>query len=192
MNSIFFTSRRRLLGLAAAAALPAFATARAEEKSAAWPVILTIGGLIDAPNRKPFNATRDRFFNHNNLDFQKARAFTAGELAAFPQQSARADLFGTEALVRGPRLSDVLAAAIPSAGAKTARLSALDGYAAEIALADVQSQQWILAMESDGQPFGIGDLGPLFALRQLPPGEKKTEEEANKWVYALYYIEIVP
>ena len=92
----------------------------------------------------------------------------------------------------GPLLHDVLAVAAPEAAAKTARLSALDGFAAEIALSDVEGQQWILAMEDNGQGLAIGALGPLYAMRQLGPDEKKTEEEEAKWVHSLYYIELMP
>ncbi len=192
MNSILLSRRHSLLGLAAGATLPAFPSARANEPCWQGPIILTVGGLIEQPNRQPFLANRDRFFDHNNLSFEKARAFTAGEIAALPREAVRADIYGTEASTRGPRLGDILAAARPSESAKTVRLSALDGYAAELSLADARSQQWILALEMDGQPLALGDFGPLYAMRQLPAGEKKTEEESDKWVHSLYYIELAP
>jgi hypothetical protein len=155
-------------------------------------VILTIGGLVGAPNRGPSDPKRDRLFDHNNLSFQKARGFSAGELASFPPEIVAADFYGTHALAKGPRLQDILAGVKPDGAARTARLFALDGYGAEIALADIQSRSWILAMEADGLAFAIGDFGPLFAMRQLGPGEKKTEEEEAKWVHSLYYIELAP
>ena len=92
----------------------------------------------------------------------------------------------------GPLLHEVLALAAPDAGAKTARLTAIDGYNVEIALSDIEGQQWVLAMEDNGQGFAIGGLGPLYAMRQLGPDEKKTEEEEAKWVHSLFYIELVP
>ena len=131
-------------------------------------------------------------FNHNNLSFQKARAFSAGELAGLPQKTVTANSYGRDMAASGPLLHDVLAVAAPEAAAKTARLSALDGFAAEIALSDVEGQQWILAMEDNGQGLAIGALGPLYAMRQLGPDEKKTEEEEAKWVHSLYYIELMP
>jgi hypothetical protein len=166
--------------------------ARADRGAQGGPVILTIGGLVDAPNRGPSVPKRDRLFDHNNLSFQKARSFSAGELANLPPQSVKAGFYGTDALAKGPRLADILAAARPAGVARTARLFALDGYGAEITLADIQSQSWILAMEADGLAFAIGDFGPLFAMRQLGPDEKKTEEEEAKWVHSLYYIELTP
>jgi len=190
MSSMLLSRRRSLTALAAGALLPAIPPARAGTACAEGLAILTVGGLIEAPNRGAFNPERDRFFNHNNLSFNKARSFTAGSLSALPHQTVSAINYGIEMLCKGPLLADVLAAASPSAASKTVRLSALDGYGAELPLADVKSQGWILAMESDGQPFAIGNFGPLYSMRPLAPGEKKTEEEA-RWVHSLYYIELM-
>jgi hypothetical protein len=185
--------RRSVLGLAAGAMLPALTPARAAGPACAgWLTILTVGGLVGASNRGPFDPERDRLLNHNNLSFQKARAFSAGELAGLPQKTVTANSYGRDMAASGPLLHDVLAVAAPEAAAKTARLSALDGFAAEIALSDVEGQQWILAMEDNGQGLAIGALGPLYAMRQLGPDEKKTEEEEAKWVHSLYYIELMP
>ena len=192
MISTRLSRRQSLLGAAAGAALAPFTPARAAAGAQGGPVILTVGGLVDAANRGPSDPKRDRFFNHNNLSFQKARSFSAGELADLPPQAVNAEFYGTHALTKGPCLQDILSAAQPGGTAKTARLFALDGYAAEIALADIQSQSWVLAMEADGSAFAIGDLGPLFAMRQLGPDEKKTAEEEAKWVHSLYYIELAP
>jgi hypothetical protein len=185
--------RRSVLGLAAGGVvLPALApTASAATACAGWLTILTVGGLVGTPNRGPIDPDRDRLFNHNNVTFQKARVFTANELAGLPRKTVTANAFGRELTASGPLLHDVLSAATPDAAAKTARLSALDGYAADIPLAEVDAQQWILAMEDNGQGFTIGQFGPLYAMRQLGPDEKKTEDEEAKWVHSLYYIELV-
>jgi len=184
--------RRSLLTFAAGALMPAIASLRAEPACAGRPLILTVGGLVEAPNRGPLDPERDRLFHTNNLSFEKARVFGAAELAGFPPQTVAAVNYGREVLAKGPLLQDVLAAASPAAAAKTARLSALDGYAAEIPLSEVKSQRWILAMEANGQPFAIGDFGPLYAMRALGPGENKTADEEAKWVHSIYYIELMP
>jgi hypothetical protein len=191
MISIALSRRRTLLGLAAGAMLPS-AAARAEAPCPAGPFILTVAGLIGAPNRGALDPQRDRLFNNNNLSFQKARTFSAAELLGFPQQPVKTNSYGVDLDAKGPLLGSILAAASPPPAAKTARLSAIDGYAAEIPLAEIQSQQWILAMEANGRPFAIGDFGPLYAMRQLKPAEKKNEEEEAKWVHSLYYIELMP
>jgi hypothetical protein len=192
MISTPLSRRDSLLGAAAGALFIPFVPARAAAGAQGGPVILTIGGLVDAPNRGPSDPRRDRLFDHNNLIFQKAHSFSAGELANFPPQIVEADFYGTHALARGPRLQDILGAAKPGGAARIARLFALDGYGAEIVLADIQRQSWILATEADGQAFAIGDFGPLFAMRQLGPNEKKTKDEEAKWVHSLYYIELAP
>jgi hypothetical protein len=193
MNSTPSLGRRSVLGLAAGAAmLPALSPAKAAGPACAgWLTVLTVGGLIGSPNRGPLEPDLDRLFNHNNINFKKARFFTAGELSALPRKTVTANAYGRDLTASGPLLRDVLAAAAPDAAAKTARLSALDGYTVDLSLADVDAQQWILAMEDNGQGFAIGQFGPLYALRQLGPDEKKTEEEEAKWVHSLYYIEIL-
>jgi hypothetical protein len=184
--------RASLLGLAGGiAALPALVPARAVPVSVGGLVVLTVGGLVGAPNRPPFDAKRDRFFDHSNLGFEKARAFTLADLSGFPRQTVFVKSESGETAYAGPLMHGILAAASPSNGAKTARLSALDGYAAELSLAEVEAQRWVLATEADGTPFGIGDFGPLYAMRQLPPNQKKSEEEGAKWVFSIYYIELM-
>jgi hypothetical protein len=193
MFSTSVSRRRSLFGIVAGAVALRFAgAARAAPASEHGLVVLTVGGLVSAPNRKPFDPTRDRFFKHNNLDFKAARAYTLANLAAFPQATAVIQGESGETVYKGPLLHDVLAAASPTSAAKTARLSALDSYAAEITLAAAEAERWILAVEADGNAFGIGDFGPLYAVRPLAPGQKKTEEEDARWVFSLYYIELMP
>ena len=185
--------RRSVLGLAAAGAiLPAVTPALAAGPACAgWLTILTVGGLVGAPNRGALDPERDKLFNHYNITFQKARVFSAGELAGLPRKTVTANSDGRDMVASGPLLQEVLALAAPEAAAKAVRLCALDGYAVEIPLSDVEAQQWILAMEDNGQGFAIGQFGPLYAMRQLGPDEKKTEEEAAKWVHSLYYTELM-
>jgi len=191
MTKFSITRRHGLFALAAApfAAAP---QARAENETAGGLIVLTIGGLAGASNRAPFDPARDRFFDHNNLSFKNARAFNAADLARLPQRTVTAEVYWGTVSAKGAVLKDVIAAAAPSNTTKIARFYALDGYGADIALGDIQSQDWILASELDGAPLAIGQLGPLYALRQLPPGEKKTEEEGDKWVHSLYYIDLLP
>jgi hypothetical protein len=193
MFSRHITRRGSLSGLlAGAAAFPFGAAAQAAPAAASGLVILTVGGLVGAPNRKPLDQKRDRFFYHNNIDFRDARAFTAADLLALPQQTVPIADDNGETVYKGPLLSDALALTKPLAEAKTARLSALDSYAAELPLAVAQTERWALALEANGNAFGIGDLGPLYAVRPLPDGQKKSEEEDARWVFSLYYIELMP
>jgi hypothetical protein len=193
MLSGFVSRRGSLLGLlAGTAAIPFAASSRGASASGCGLVVLTVGGLVGSPNRPPFDEKRDRFFQHNNLNFKQARAYTFADLQALPQEGVSVVEESGVVLFKGPRLHDVLAAAQPARDAKTARLSALDGYAAEIPLATVERDGWILAVEAGGNAFGIGDFGPLYTVRPLAAGEKRTDEEDAKWVFSLYYIELMP
>ena len=132
MFSGFVSRRGSLLGLLAGAATAPFAaSSRGASGSGCGLVVLTVGGLVGSPNRAPFDEKRDRFFQHNNLDFKQARTYTFADLQALPQQTAPVVEEGGAVLFKGPSLLDVLAAAKPASDAKTVRLSALDGYAAE-------------------------------------------------------------
>jgi hypothetical protein len=192
MISRLLSRRESLFGLfGGLTALTGVGKVRAAGAPGSGLVVLTVGGLVSAPSRGAFDAKRDRFFDHNNLSFTKARAFTLGDLAALPQKQVlvKGDQTG-EIPFKGPLMSEVLRTAGPTATAKVARLSALDGYAAELPLGEIEAQGWILATEAGGNAFGIGDFGPLYAARQLAPNERKTEEEGAKWVFSIYYIEL--
>jgi len=180
-----------LLGGAAALSVAAQG-AEAAPAAPAGLVVLTVGGLVGAPNRPPSEQKRDRLFYHNNIDFKQARAFSFGDLLQFSSVIATGlDAAGNAHIFKGPLLYDVLTAAMPLAEAKTARLSALDGFAVELALDAVYAERWVLALEADGNAFGIGDFGPIYLVRELPAGTKRTDEEEARWVFALYYIELL-
>jgi len=62
----------------------------------------------------------------------------------------------------GPLLSALLEAA--GAEGRTLRVTALNDYAAEIPMADVQAHPVILATRIDGKPLSIRDKGPAFVI----------------------------
>ncbi len=182
--------RSTLVGLGAGTIGISFDSAAAEPACENALIVLTAGGLLDAPNRPSYHEMRDRFFSNRNLTFDKARSYAFSEIASLPQQSVFADAGAGHVLYGGPLLGDVLALAKPSPVAKTARLYALDGFAAELPLLDVETQRWVLAWQAAGKPFGLGDFGPFYAVRQLRQGEEKSEEENAKWVHSIFYVEL--
>ncbi|MBT3071824.1 hypothetical protein KKP04_13205 [Rhodomicrobium sp. Az07] len=189
-----FTRRGSMAALACGAASIAMqdGSAVAAPAAPAGLVVLTVGGLVGAPNRPPSEQKRDRLFYSNNIEFEQARAFSYGDLLSFsPAVVTGLDEAGIAHVYKGPLLHDVLATALPLADAKTARLSALDGFAAELSLDTVYSERWVLALEADGNAFGLGDFGPIYLVRELPAGTKRTEEEEARWVFALYYIDLL-
>ena len=81
-----------------------------------------------------------------------------------PQKSimAKFDSWPTAATGTVPSLSGVLKAVNAPTGAKR-KVVALDGYAAEFEAKDNAAHNWILAMEADSKPLGIGERGPATA-----------------------------
>jgi hypothetical protein len=87
----------------------------------------------------------------------------------------------------GPRLADVLAAAGAAGRAITA--TALDGFAAEISAEDLAAHDWIVALEADGRPLGIGQAGPLWIVYAVPGGIA-SEADEQRWPWAVFFIEV--
>ncbi len=151
------------------------------------PVILTIAGKITKPNRPGLQENLDGFFKHHELRFAKAREFDRAMLAALPQHKikARWSKWKQTAEFTGPRLSDVLA----SAGAEngTVRIMALDGYATDLKPADLAAKDWMVALNWNGKPLGIGRFGPTMVVHTPAAGVGVAEAEEQKWVWAILY-----
>src|SRR3546814_16764005 len=77
----------------------------------------------------------------------------------------------------GPLLADVLAAA--GAAGSSLRAVALNGYASEIPLADLQKYPVLLALKREGKYLGIGGRGPaghVYPPRDHPALQAATDE----------------
>jgi hypothetical protein len=172
-----------LLG-AGAAGLPK--TAKAQTSSGG--TVLTLGGRVGKTNRKPFSEQRDGLFKSLELSFDRAYTFDSAALAALPRKSVKATTKQT-GLMRfaGTGLQDVLNAA-GAADATGLRFVSLDGYAMDLAGSEINGG-WILATHADGEAFGIGDFAPVWLIRNNESKEPP-EEETQKWVYAVFYIEV--
>lgn len=116
--------------------------------------ILTVSGLITEKN-----AGNDAQFDATMLD-------------KLPQQKMTVETpwYKTAQTFEGPLFRDVLKAT----GAKGKKLYvvALNDYAAEIPLADLEKHDVILARKIDGKVLNIRDKGPLFIMY---PFDKKPE-----------------
>jgi hypothetical protein len=187
-----FGRRPFLLGATAGAAGLAASLSAQGVKAAAYAdgsAILTVSGKVGKPNRAAFDAKRDGFFKHHNLEFTKAYAFDARALDILPRQQITAT---TPQIGRrkfsGHLLTDVLNAATVAADAQTFRLIALDGFAVDLPAAEA-AKGWILATSADGAPFGIGDFAPLWLIRPFEGPGLPPEEEEQKWVWSVFCIE---
>ncbi len=153
-------------------------------------VVLTVAGNIENTNRPPFDAGRDLFLNYHDRGFERAAAFDREMLESLGMQEVEIAWEGGPAPVRlaGPRLKDVVAA-VGGSGSAIALL-ALDGYASEIAWAELESLDWIVALSQDGRPLGLGERGPLWVVYTYPDGRPLSAEDELRWPWATFYIEI--
>ncbi len=157
---------------------------------AAEPVILTVTGSVAEPNRPPADPFEDVLFNVLQESFDSAHTFTRSELLALPQHTVTVAYpdWPRAATVRGPRLLEVLA----QAGAEGERvvLQAVDGYAPEFAM-DELTQDFVLALESQGQPLAVGGRGPLWLV--FPPdsyaGQDSSTDAGLAW--AVFHIKVL-
>ncbi|MCC2110804.1 MAG: molybdopterin-dependent oxidoreductase [Hyphomicrobiales bacterium] len=150
--------------------------------------LLTVIGNVAKPNRPALNPFRDAFFKFGNHEFDRAHAFDRATLAALPQVEIRAKAASWPAAVaaRGPLLKDVLESAGVSETA-TVTVYALDGYGAELSAAERAAKDWVLAIEMDGTPLGLGGRGPAWLLHDTGDGEISADAEA-KWVWSAFLI----
>lgn len=193
--------RHFLAGTAFAALLPTAADAAAKTAagSAASPTLLTVGGAIQPGNRGPMDKARDQMMAKHDVAFSRATTFSAQALAALPAKRFGVTLEYDKQLhqLQGPLLSTVLQAA----GAdlrKSLRLGlrAVDGYNADVTLAEIQAWKMIVATHMDGKPLALGGLGPQWALYEadvLPDFKNKPVHERFAYCpWGLYYIDVAP
>ena len=154
----------------------------------AGPTVMTIIGKVATANRGAYNEFSDSFFKYHEKTFEKAFAFDRESLKALPQATAAANAEGWPAPVQasGPRLKDVLTAA-GVADTTTITAFALDGYGVEFTPAERAAHDWILAIDADGKPLGLGGRGPAWLLYDTGSGKASTDEEA-KWIFSIFLM----
>lgn len=156
----------------------------------AGPVVLTVAGAITETNRAPYDEGVDKFFTYHEVRFEKAAAFDAAMLEALGTHDITVSYAERPEQDRfsGPRLKDVLVAA--GFMGDNIKVLALDAYAKELTRADLDAYEWILAMERNGEPLGIGQFGPLWLVYAKPDGAPVTAEDETRWPWAVFYIEV--
>jgi hypothetical protein len=150
--------------------------------------LLTITGKVGATNRPAYDPFRDAFFKHHEVQFNTAYALDRTALSALPQKEVRAHVEGWPRIIaaKGPLLRDVLAAAKVADGARL-MVMALDGYAAELEPNDLTAHEWIVAIEADGRPLGVGGRGPAWLMYDTGGKTIPGDSEA-KWVWSAFLI----
>ncbi|HUU24877.1 MAG TPA: hypothetical protein VMW68_04845 [Methyloceanibacter sp.] len=174
--------------LAALLSLPAFAADDAPQPEDM--VVLTVGGFVGKPNRGPLDPKRDSLLASLKADFKHGFAFNLAMLRALPQGTVTAKPieFEKEATFKGPLLREVLGL-IEAAKAKTTFVAA-DGYTGYLLPEDIDGSDYILALEADGVPLGIGQQGPLWLLNTRAEGETVGEDHRGSHVWAVVYMHI--
>ncbi|MEM8878402.1 MAG: hypothetical protein AAGD23_11105 [Pseudomonadota bacterium] len=177
-------------GLLAAATLFSLLSGPSRSFAAEEPTILTIAGENVSVNRPVFEAFNDAFFAFSDNAFTNGHSLTASDLRALPQVeiTAAAEGWTKKITAKGPRLSDVLKKAGVADGA-TVGLVALDGYAVTLDPVERKTRDWVLAIEADGEPLGIGGRGPAWLMYESGEAPISSDDEAL-WVWSVYLITV--
>jgi len=183
--------RKQILTAILAAVFAVWATAAPGQplRAPTGPVVLTVVGDVGQTNRGPFDADTDKFFGFHELSFQRAAAFDRAMLERLGRQTVQigGPVLGASYEVSGPRLADVLAAAGAAAGGVA--VLALDGFRADVPASSLAAQDWIVGIEANGQPLGLGDRGPAWIL--FAPKDANgvaTHNEEGQWPWAAFAI----
>ena len=179
---------RRSFILGAVASLAIGAPALAQDTKG--PILLTVTGEVENPNRGGYNPDIDKFFGYNEVEFSKAAEFDLAALEGLKMTAIKADFpkGGDVYTYEGPLLADVLAAAGATGGKIT--VQALDGYAVEAPLEEMVAQGAIVALKRNGQPFGIGGFGPTQIV--FPRAERSDLKDMpdDRWVWSIFHINV--
>ena len=170
--------------------LLAFPAVAAELPAPAGPALVTVTGKIAQNNREPFEPFRDKLFGVNDLEFDRAAAFDLAMLEGLGMQTVtvRYPNWPSGHTFEGPLLKDVMAAA-GAAGDKVLPM-ALDGYAAEIPMSDLEKWPVILALKMDGQYMGVGGAGPAFVIYPRDDYPALQAQDDAKWVWGVFHITV--
>lgn len=153
-------------------------------------VLLTVAGDINNINRGPFDADKDSIFARLDIGFDRAFAFDRPMLMRLKQGTVTAvtSEFGRSAVFSGPLLKEVLAAA----GAAKARVSfvALNKYEGYLEPEDIDTSDWLLALDADGVPLGLGQQGPIWLINTRAPGDKPNQSHREHWVWGTFFMRV--
>ena len=180
----------RSILIALIAALCALSVAAAEQDRAPKDmVLLTVSGTI-GESSGPLDPKKDSLLALNKIEFNKAFPFDRPTLLALEQGTVtvQPQEFDKPATFKGPLLREVLSH-IEAAKPKIT-VVAINGYSGWVAPEDLDRSDWILALEADGVPLGIGQKGPLWLINTRAEGEKPGEDGRGRWVYAVFYMRV--
>ncbi len=153
-------------------------------------VLLTVTGEVMNPNRGAYNPDTDKFFGYNEVEFGKATQFDFDALSALASVKVNADFPKGETVYQyeGPLLVDVLKAAGASGDMVT--MQALDGYAIEVSLEELEAAGAVLALKRDGEAFGIGGFGPTQIVFPRADRDDLKNMPDDNWIWSIFHISV--
>jgi hypothetical protein len=174
--------------IAALCVLPA--SAAEQQQAPKDMVLLTVSGTIGESNRGALDPKKDGLLALQKADFKKAFAFDRAMLLGLEQGTVTATTaeLGAPVTFKGPLLREVLGR-IEAAKMKISFV-AVDGYTGYLTPEDVDSSDWILALEADGVPLGIGQQGPLWLVNTRAEGVKPGDDGRGRWVWGVFYMKV--
>jgi len=172
-------------------------SARAANKVASGPVLLTVSGDVGRSNRGPLDPVLDQMMAKHGIVFDKAFAFDIAALRRLPSVTIRPTLEydARVHVLTGPLLDTVLAAAgVPTGRPAQLGLRAVDGYNVSVSQQDARSYRMVVATHIDGQPMALGGLGPQWAVldadRVAPFRDKPLKERFALCPWGLYHVAV--
>jgi hypothetical protein len=151
------------------------------------PVVLVVTG---AGSDRPAGRTipYEGLYAIYGIEVQQARGFTRPELTAMSWRQIRADfpVGGAERTFDGPRLSEVLRAA--GLEGASVRLTAFDGYEAEVPADLIERYEPILAVRADGEPLAVGGLGPVMLVWPRRTQSTLSDMNDDLWPWGVFAI----
>jgi hypothetical protein len=102
--------------------------------------------------------------------------------------TAETEELGRRAVFTGPLVKEVLAAV----GAARAKVSfiGINGYEGWLEPGDVEASDWILALDVDGAPLGLGQQGPAWIINARAPGDEPNQSHRGHWVWGVFYMRV--
>ena len=153
-------------------------------------VLLTVTGSVENPTRGAYDPDSDKFFGYNEVEFSKAAQFDFDALTALDNVKVKADFPKGRQVheFEGPLLVDVLKAA--GATGEMVTMQALDGYAIEVSLTELEAKGAVIALKRDGVAFGIGDFGPTQIV--FPRAERADLKDMtdDNWIWSIFHISV--
>jgi len=182
-------ARRFFIALSAAGALFAGGL-HAQDAELSGPVLLTVTGNLSAPTRPGYDQLNDKFFEFNEVQFEKAAQFDYAKLRNLTNVTVQADFpkGGEVFTFEGPLLKDVLEAA--GASGKTVMVQALDGYAAVVPMEEMIDKGAVVALSKNGVPFAIGDYGPTQIVFPRAERSDLADMPDDNWVWSIFHISV--